>query len=136
MKRAVQAVDDRSFRFPQSLLIGNLENAAIGIRTLAEQAAYGYPQLIHRIDNLVHVLGHHQTREMHHRRSPHPCSKVSRASSQKSQFTVIGIADGRFDACIQGIGDFPNASEIQTGTQHLNSQMILLVDHDATIPIF
>ena len=135
MQGAVQAIDNGSFRFTQGLLIGNLENTPIRIRSLPKQTTDGNSELINGIDHLVHILGHDQTRKMHHRRCPHARTQICRTRGKKPQFAVIGVTNGRFDTEIQGISDLPNASEVQTGSQDLNAQMILLVDHDATIPV-
>ena len=92
--------------------------------------------MIHGIDDLVHVLGHNQAGQVHHCGSPHARAQVSGTSREKAQFTVIGVADRRFNAGIECVDALPDSAEVQARPQNLNAQMILLVDHDATVPVF
>jgi hypothetical protein len=128
-KHAAQALDDVLLGLAEGRLVGNLEDAAARVGTLAEEPAHDHAQLVHGAHDLLHLPGDDQRGQVHHGGGPHAGAEIGRAGRQVAQRRRKGVVQLLLQRGVE-LGDgVPRLPELESGAQHLDAEVVLLVDH-------
>ena len=84
-QHTAEPLDDLFLGFAQGRLVGNLEDAAARIRTLAEETTHDHAELVHGADDFFHLVTDHECRQMHHRGGAHGGAEVGGARGEVAQ---------------------------------------------------
>ena len=74
---------------------------------------------------------------MEHHGSAHSRSQIGRAGGQKSEMRIEGIRNPAGEGVVELVDPVPDRFQLKAGTQGLNAEMVLLVDHgrEGFIPV-
>src|SRR5690606_7188173 len=100
---------------------------------LTIQATNSQIDLLCGLMNFLNFAGNPQRRKMHHHADSNTGPDICRARGQVTEMRMKCEWHHRFNLVVQRITFQPAFVESQATVQHLNSQMILFVDHD-TVP--
>jgi len=115
--------------FAERRLVGNLEDAAARVGTLAKQPANRHPELVHGPDHLLHLAGDDQRGQVHHGRGAHTGAQVGRAGGEIAERRGERIVQFLLEFRVDRVDGIPGLLQLKAGPHHLNPQVILFVDH-------
>ena len=125
-----QAIQNLSLRFAQRGLVRNLEKVAEGLGALAIQPVDGEAELIDRFDDLVDLFAQNEAGKVEHGGGAHAGSDISGAGGEVAEGGGKRELELILERGVQLVGRLPCFEKLKAGAQGLQSNMILLVDHD------
>lgn len=125
-----EAIQNLPFRFAEGGLIGDLEQVAEGLGSLAVEPADGEAELVDRFDDLIDLLAQNEAGKMEHGGGTHSGADVGRAGGEVAE----GWGEREFEFVLQGgvefVGGLPSLEEMEARAEGLKADVVLLVDHD------
>jgi hypothetical protein len=100
-------------------------------RPLAVQPADRQVDLLQRPEHLVDLLGQAERRQVQHDAGPHPGADVRRARGQVPELGVERVRQPLLQRVVEPVDVAPRLVEGEPAAEHLQAEVVLLVDHDA-----
>ena len=110
---AVQVLDDALLALAERGLVGDLEDAAAGVGALAEQAAHGHAELVDGADDLFHLAGDDERRQVHHGRGADAGAEVGRARGQVAELRRERVVHVLLEVGIELVDRRPDLLELE-----------------------
>ena len=82
-------------------------------------------------EDFLDLLGQHQGGQMEHDAGAQAGADVGRAGGEIAEFLAEGIGDAFLELVVEAVGVLPGFVEGEAGADHLQAEVVLLVDHDA-----
>ena len=128
---AVQPGNDLLLGLAEGGLVGDLEEIPHRLGPLAMEPADGQADLVDRVDDLVHLLGHDEAREVHHGACAHPGADIGGAGGEVAQLVVESEVERLLELRVGAVDHRVDLLELESGADRLHPEVILLVDHEA-----
>ncbi len=126
-----QIINDLLLRAAQGHLIGKLINAALSFASLTINTPKSQPKLPNAAKQFINAASQREARQMKHHRGPEPGPEIGRTGRQITILTVKSKIQPFIQKIIITAGLSPARTEILTGADKLQPQMILFINHNA-----
>lgn len=97
------------------------------------QAADSDVELHGRLDDLLHLFGDDEARQVHHHGGPHARAQVGGAGGEVAQPRVVGVREPGFQFGVYFGDGSPCFFKLDAGQDVLKAQVVLLIEEDAGV---
>ncbi|GBD37513.1 hypothetical protein HRbin36_02648 [bacterium HR36] len=113
-------------------MIGNLVKLTAGPGTFTVQTTQHQVHLLQGAEDLLQLLGQRQGWQVEQHTGAHACTHVGRAGREITKFFTEGVANVFGQGVIEGVDVVPGFFQLEATANHLNAEMVFLIDHDGT----
>ena len=128
---AVQASNDLLLGLAEGRLVGDLKKITHRLGAFAMETTDGESDFVHGIDDLVDLVAHHKTGQVQHGRRAHAGADIRGACGEVAEVRAEGEFQTLLELGVHAVDHFKNIVELQTATDRLHAEVVLLVDHHA-----
>src|SRR5690606_33836839 len=127
----LQVFDQVFLTLAQRRLVRDLEEVADHLGSFAVEPAEREPQLVDTLQDLGNLLRQDQSRQVDQDRGTQPRTHVRGTARQVAVLLVVRKGQQSAELLVQLIEPVIRSGQPQPGGEHLQPQVVLLVDHEA-----
>ena len=119
------------FVFAKSCLVADLIEVPHELRSFAEQSTDCDIDFVQSPKNFVNLFGCDQCGQMKHHTYPQTRTYIGWTGSKVPQSLRKGVSQLAFELIVELVHALPCGLQVQATLYHLDTQVILFIDHDA-----
>ena len=112
-----EPLDDLLLGLTERDLIGNLKKISDRLGAFAMQPANGQPDLVHGVDDLVHLITHDQPGQVEHCGGAHSGADVRRTGGQVAELRMKGKFEQGLELAVRLVDHGEDFSELETASR-------------------
>ena len=129
----LETLQDLLLGLAKGCLIRDLEEVSQRLGPLSVQPPNREPDFVHGLNHLVDLLAQHQPGQVHHGRSPHPGSDITRTRGEVAQLRVESKIERLLQLAVHLVDGLEGRLQLQPRTDGLHPQVVFFVDENGKV---
>ena len=127
----VEAADDFLLGLAERGLVRDLKKIPHRLGSLTMESTNGESDFVHRVDDFIDLVTHHERRKVQHGRGAHAGANIRGAGGEITEVGIKSEIQRGLELAIHAVDHVEDIAKLEPAADRLHAEVVLLVDHDA-----